>query len=60
MKEAQASVLEQFLGPSGFENHGERVVRGQRLMQAAATSSSAGCTSLREKAAYPATSTVVS
>ena len=34
MKEAQASVLEQFLGPSEFENHGERVVRGQRLMQA--------------------------
>jgi uncharacterized protein (DUF2252 family) len=34
MKEAQASVLEQFLPPSEFENHGERVVRGQRLMQA--------------------------
>jgi hypothetical protein len=34
MKEAEASVLEQFLGPSGFENHGERVVTGQRLMQA--------------------------
>jgi uncharacterized protein (DUF2252 family) len=34
MKEADASVLEQFLGPSDFENHGERVVCGQRLMQA--------------------------
>jgi uncharacterized protein (DUF2252 family) len=34
MKEAEASVLEQFLGPSEFENHGERVVTGQRLMQA--------------------------
>jgi Uncharacterized protein conserved in bacteria (DUF2252) len=34
MKEAEASVLEQFLGPSEFENHGERVVAGQRLMQA--------------------------
>jgi uncharacterized protein (DUF2252 family) len=34
MKEAEASVLEQFLGPSVFENHGERVVTGQRLMQA--------------------------
>ena len=33
-KEAQASVLEQFLPPSEFENHGERVVTGQRLMQA--------------------------
>lgn len=33
-KEAQASVLERFLPPSRFESHGERVVRGQRLMQA--------------------------
>jgi uncharacterized protein (DUF2252 family) len=35
MKEAQASVLEPYLGPSRFENHGRRVVEGQRLMQAA-------------------------
>ncbi len=34
LKEADASVLEQFLEPSEFENHGERVVTGQRLMQA--------------------------
>jgi len=34
MKEAQASVLEDFLAPSEFENHGERVVVGQHLMQA--------------------------
>jgi uncharacterized protein (DUF2252 family) len=34
MKEAEASVFEEFLGPSEFENHGERVVTGQRLMQA--------------------------
>jgi uncharacterized protein (DUF2252 family) len=34
MKEAEASVLEEVLGPSEFENHGERVVTGQRLMQA--------------------------
>jgi len=33
-KEAVASVLEAHLGPSGFEQAGERVVRGQRLMQA--------------------------
>ena len=33
-KEAQQSVLERFLGPSEYENSGERVVRGQRLMQA--------------------------
>ena len=34
MKEAESSVLEEFLGESKFENHGERVVHGQRLMQA--------------------------
>jgi len=34
VKEADASVLEEFLGPSEFKNHGERVVVGQRLMQA--------------------------
>jgi uncharacterized protein (DUF2252 family) len=34
IKEAEASVLEGFLGPSKFENHGQRVVTGQRLMQA--------------------------
>ncbi len=34
LKEAEASVLESFLPPSEFANHGERVVAGQRLMQA--------------------------
>jgi uncharacterized protein (DUF2252 family) len=34
-KEAEASVLERHLGPSRYKNHGERVVRGQRFMQAA-------------------------
>jgi uncharacterized protein (DUF2252 family) len=34
MKEAQPSVLESYLVPSAFSNHGERVVTGQRLMQA--------------------------
>ncbi len=34
-KEAQASVLEPFLGRSDFANHGQRVVEGQRLVQAA-------------------------
>ena len=34
-KEAQASVLEPYLGASEYENHGERVVRGQRMDQAA-------------------------
>jgi uncharacterized protein (DUF2252 family) len=34
IKEAEASVLEPSLGPSEFSNHGQRVVTGQRLMQA--------------------------
>jgi uncharacterized protein (DUF2252 family) len=34
-KEAEASVLEPFLGESGFDNHGQRVVEGQQLTQAA-------------------------
>ena len=35
VKEASESVLEPHLGRSGFANHGQRVVEGQRLMQAA-------------------------
>ena len=35
LKEAQASVLEPFLGKSTFAKHGQRVVEGQRLTQAA-------------------------
>jgi uncharacterized protein (DUF2252 family) len=34
-KEAGPSVLEPYLGASPFGNHGQRVVEGQRLMQAA-------------------------
>jgi uncharacterized protein (DUF2252 family) len=34
-KEAEASVLEDYVGASDFGNHGERVVEGQWLMQAA-------------------------
>ena len=34
-KEAQTSVLEPHLGISEYDTHGERVVRGQRMMQAA-------------------------
>jgi hypothetical protein len=33
-KEAQASVLEPFLGKSAFASHGQRVVEGQQLTQA--------------------------
>lgn len=35
VKEAEASVLEAHGGKSGFANHGQRVVEGQRLLQAA-------------------------
>jgi uncharacterized protein (DUF2252 family) len=35
VKEAQASVYERFLGPSGQPSHGTRVVAGQRRLQAA-------------------------
>ena len=34
-KEAQPSVLEPFLGKSKYGQHGQRVVEGQRMMQAA-------------------------
>jgi uncharacterized protein (DUF2252 family) len=33
-KEAQPSVLEEFVGASGAASHGERVVKGQHVMQA--------------------------
>jgi len=35
IKEANASVLEAYAGNSAYAHHGERVVQGQRLMQAA-------------------------
>jgi len=35
VKEAQASVLEPYAGRSTYPHHGQRVVMGQRLMQAA-------------------------
>jgi hypothetical protein len=35
VKEAEASVLERFLPKVAFSQHGQRVVEGQRLMQAA-------------------------
>jgi len=35
VKEAQPSVLERCVGRSAYRNHGQRVVIGQRLMQAA-------------------------
>jgi uncharacterized protein (DUF2252 family) len=35
IKEAEASVFERFSAPAGFAHHGERVVAGQRRLQAA-------------------------
>jgi uncharacterized protein (DUF2252 family) len=35
LKEAQASVLEPYVGPSRFAKHGRRVVEGQKLTQTA-------------------------
>jgi len=35
IKEARASVLEPYTRASAYDNHGERVVQGQRLMQSA-------------------------
>ena len=35
VKEARPSVLEQHAGPSIYPNHGQRVVKGHRLMQSA-------------------------
>jgi hypothetical protein len=35
VKEARASVLEAYAGKSVYQNHGERVVNGHRLMQPA-------------------------
>jgi uncharacterized protein (DUF2252 family) len=35
IKEAQQSVLAPFAGPSDYANHGQRVVVGQRMLQAA-------------------------
>ena len=35
LKQAEASVLEKYLGPSRAHHHGRRVVEGQRVMQAA-------------------------
>jgi len=35
LKEAQASVMEPYVGKSKYSNHGQRVVTGQRLIQGA-------------------------
>ena len=35
IKQAGPSVYEQYLGPSPYPNHGQRVITGKRLIQAA-------------------------
>ena len=56
LKEAQESVLAPFAGESEYKHQGERVVRGQRLTQAA-TDPFLGWTSGVEPAARPSRTT---
>ncbi len=56
VKEAQPSVLERFLGASAYANHGQRVVIGQRLMQAA-SDIFLGWQRIKGLDGYPATTT---
>jgi len=51
IKEANRSVLEPWIGASSFATHGERVVVGQRLMQAA-SDMFLGWTKFRERTYY--------
>jgi len=51
-KEAMASVLERYTGPSSWRHHGERVVRGQRPMQAAGDIFLGWTTGLEGRALY--------
>jgi uncharacterized protein (DUF2252 family) len=51
LKEAQESVLAPFAGKSDFRHQGERVVRGQRLMQAATDPFLGWTTGIRTSAA---------
>ena len=59
-KEAQASVLEPYVGASRFDNHGQRVVEGQRLMQAASDIFLGWCPATRHRRPSSATSTCAS
>jgi uncharacterized protein (DUF2252 family) len=52
VKEAQASVLEQYVGASTFGHHGLRVVVGQRLTQAASDMFLGWCTAKRSGTHY--------
>jgi uncharacterized protein (DUF2252 family) len=51
LKQAQASVLEPYLGPSVYHNHAERVVAGQHLIQQA-SDALLGWSSLESKDFY--------
>jgi hypothetical protein len=52
IKQAQASVLEPYVGASSFGHHGLRVVAGQRLMQAASDMFLGWCEAPRTGAHY--------
>ena len=59
-KEAEASVLEPYAGASEFDNHGERVVEGQWLMQAASDIFLGWCPGAGHRRPASATSTCAS
>ena len=59
-KEAQASVLEPYAGASSFDSHGQRVVEGQWLMQAASDSFLGWCPAVEGIDGRRATSTCAS
>jgi uncharacterized protein (DUF2252 family) len=52
IKEARASVLEPYAGRSAFHDHGQRVVVGQRLMQAASDVFLGWCPGMDERHFY--------
>jgi uncharacterized protein (DUF2252 family) len=52
VKEAQASVLEPYVGRCGFEHGGQRVIAGQRLMQAASDLFLGWCTAPKSGRRY--------
>ena len=52
IKEAQASVLEPYVGASAFDHHGQRVVAGQRLTQAVSDMFLGWCTAPRTGRRY--------
>ncbi len=57
VREAEPSVIERFATNSPFNNHDQRVVEGQRLMQAVSDISWDGTASVKEKTENRTTTT---